>query len=53
MKYFLVMNKQKIGVEDNPENAKVLLGIREGYCSDAELKEWIRNGKIREFKRHE
>ena len=50
-KYFLVMNNQRIGIQDDPENAKALLGIRENYYSDEEIKEWIKNGKIREFKR--
>ena len=51
MKYFLVMNNQRLAIEDKPENAKVLLGIRENFYSDEEIKEWIKNGKIREFKR--
>lgn len=51
MKYFLVMNNQRLGVEDKPENAKVLLGVRENFYFDEEIKEWIKNGKIREFKR--
>jgi len=50
-KYFLVMNNQKLGVKDNPENAKVMLGIRENYYSDEEIKEWIKNGRIKKFKR--
>lgn len=50
-KYFLVMNNRRLGVKDNPKNAKVMLGIREGYYSNAEIKEWLKNGKIKEFKR--
>jgi len=50
-KFFLVMNNQRFGVGDNPENARVLLGVRENYYSDEEIKEWIKNGKIRKFKR--
>ncbi len=50
-KYFLVMNNRKIGVKDDPENAKVMLGIRENYYSDEEIKEWIKNGRIKKFKR--
>jgi|SRR3989344_2228284 len=50
-KYFLETNNAKISVEDNPLNAKVMLGIRENYYSDGEIKEWIKNGKIKEFKR--
>ncbi|MFH1696139.1 MAG: type II toxin-antitoxin system death-on-curing family toxin [Candidatus Micrarchaeota archaeon] len=51
VKYFLVMNNEKLGVKDDPENARVMLGIREGYYSDNEIKEWLKNGEIREFKR--
>lgn len=51
VKYFLVMNNKKLGVKDDPVNARVMLGIREGYYSDNEIKEWLENGKIREFKR--
>lgn len=50
-KYFLVMNNKRLGVKDSEENAKVLLGIRERFYSDEEIKEWLQNGKIREFKR--
>ena len=50
-KYFLVINGKKLRVEDNPKNAKVLLGVREGFYSDAEVKEWILHGKIKAFKR--
>ena len=50
-KYFLETNNAKMAVEDNPLNAKVMLGIRESYYNDEEIKEWIKNGKIREFKR--
>jgi len=50
-KYFLVINGKKLRVEDNPKNAKVLLGVREGFYSDAEIKEWILHGKIKSFKR--
>ncbi len=51
MKYFLVMDKGRLCIADDPKNARVMPGIREGYCSDKEIKEWIKNGKIREFKR--
>ncbi len=50
-RYFLEANKAKLGLEDKAENARVLLGIRENYYSDEEITEWIKNGKIREFKR--
>lgn len=50
-KYFLERNNATMAVEDNPLNAKVMLGIRESHYTDDEIKEWIKNGKIREFKR--
>ena len=50
-KEFVLSNGAKFGIKDDPLNAKVMLGIREGYYDDEELKEWIKNGKIREFKR--
>ncbi|MDO8634544.1 MAG: type II toxin-antitoxin system death-on-curing family toxin [archaeon] len=50
-RYFVETNKAKLKVENKEENAKILLGIRENYYSDDEIKEWIKNGKIREFKR--
>ena len=48
---FLFRNKGKVGLKDDPSNAKVMQGIRESYYSDSELKEWLKNGKIREFRR--
>ncbi|MBU4246172.1 MAG: type II toxin-antitoxin system death-on-curing family toxin [Nanoarchaeota archaeon] len=50
-KDFLLTNGAKFAIQDNPEQARVMLGIRENYYADAEIKEWIKNGKIREFKR--
>ncbi len=50
-KYYLQQNNLPFGIKDNPNHARVMLGIREGYYSDEEIKEWIINGKIREFKR--
>ena len=50
-KEFILNNKCKFGIKDDPSNARVMLGVREGYYTDQELKEWIKNGKIREFKR--
>jgi len=45
------MNNKKFGVKDSLENARVLMGIREDFYSDVEIKEWLKNGKIRQFKR--
>ena len=50
-KYFLMQNGEKFKVEDNPEQAKILLGIREHYYTIDEIAEWLKNGKIREFRR--
>lgn len=50
-KEFILNNKAKLGIKDDPANAVVMRGIREGYYADDEIKEWIKNGKIREFKR--
>ena len=50
-KHFLETNGQSIGISDEPQSARVMLGIREKYYTDEEIKEWIKNGKIREFKR--
>ena len=50
-KEFILNNKAKLGIKDDPANAVVMRGIREGYYTADEIKEWIKNGKIREFKR--
>jgi len=50
-KEFLLSNNEKFKIEDDPHYAKVLLGIRENYYSDQEIKEWIQNGKIKKFTR--
>ena len=50
-KAFLTENGEKFNVKDDPSQAKVMTGIQEGYYSDEEIRAWIENGKIREFKR--
>ena len=50
-KDFLLTNKAKFKIKDDPTHARVMLGIRENYYTDNEIKEWIKNGKIREFRR--
>ena len=50
-KEFILQNSKRFRIQDDPKYASVMLGIREGYYSDTEIKEWIKNGKIREFKR--
>ncbi len=51
MKYFLIMNNSKTKISDDPKNSRIMLGIRESYYSDEEIKEWIKHGKIKQFKR--
>ena len=50
-KEFLLSNKAAFRVKDDPAHARVMQGIREDYYTNEEIKEWIKNGKIREFKR--
>jgi len=50
-KHFLLLNKVEFNVKDEPEYAKIMTGIRENYYSDNEIKNWIKYGNIREFKR--
>lgn len=52
-KEFLEENGAKFNIPDEPEQAKVMLGIRENYYTDGEIKEWIKHGKINLFKRFE
>ena len=52
-KEFLKENGGKFNIKDDPKQAKVMLGIREKYYTDEEIKEWIKHGKIKEFKRFE
>lgn len=48
---FLTKNNSKMKIKDEEKNAKVMIGIREGFYLNQEIKEWIKNGKIKEFKR--
>ena len=48
---FLWDNGAICSLKDDPENARVMLGIREDFYTVEEIKEWIKNGKIRPFKR--
>ncbi|HLC84695.1 MAG TPA: Fic family protein [Candidatus Nanoarchaeia archaeon] len=48
---FLWDNNTPCRLQNNPEHARVLLGIREGFYTPHEIKEWIQHGKIRPFKR--
>ena len=50
-KDFLISNGFKFEIKDDPSYAKVMQGIREDYYSLEEIKGWIKNGQIKEFKR--
>jgi prophage maintenance system killer protein len=50
-KEFLRKNKARFGIKNEPRQARVMLGIRERYYEDNEIKEWLKNGKIKEFRR--
>ena len=48
---FIMNNKEKFRIKNQASEAKIMTGIREDYYKDNEIKEWIKNGKIKEFKR--
>lgn len=50
-KDFLMTNKGKFKIKDDPKYARVMLGIREKFYKDGEIKEWLRTGDINEFRR--
>ncbi len=50
-KEFLLSNNAVFRIKDDPAHARVMQGIREDYYTREEIKEWIKHGKIREFKR--
>lgn len=50
-KHFLLLNGGEFNIKDEPEYAKIMTGIRENYYDDNEIKNWIKYGEIREFKR--
>ncbi len=50
-KKFILKNGAKFNIPDTINNVKVMIGIRENYYSQNEIKEWIMNGKIKKFQR--
>ena len=50
-KKFVIKNEGKFNIPDSTNNVKVMIGIRENYYSLTEINEWIKNGKIKEFRR--
>ena len=50
-KFFVLSNGGSFRIVDDPHYARAMQGIREDYYSEEEITEWIKHGKIREFKR--
>jgi len=50
-KKFVLNNEGKFNIPDMANNVKIMIGIRENYYSQNEIKEWIINGKIKKFER--
>jgi death-on-curing family protein len=50
-KKFILRNEGKFNIPDTVNNVKVMIGIRENYYSQDEIKEWIVHGNIKKFKR--
>ena len=48
---FLKNNNMKTEIKDNPKHARILTGVREGFYTHEEIKNWMNYGKIRKFKR--
>ena len=44
-------NNKETKIKNDPEFARVLTGIREGFYTREEVSEWIENGKVRKFER--
>jgi len=49
-KWFLLKNESYIKLKDDPNHARIMLGIREEFYNHEEVKEWLKYGKIKEFK---
>jgi len=50
-KKFVVTNGERFNIPDTENNVKIMIGIRENYYTQKEIKEWIKHGKIKAFKR--
>jgi len=48
---FILKNEGKFNIYDTTDNARVMIGIREKYYAQEELREWIEHGTIRTFQR--
>jgi prophage maintenance system killer protein len=50
-KKFVVINRERFNIPDTEKNVKIMIGIREDFYTHKEMKEWIKYGKIKTFKR--
>ena len=50
-KDFLLLNKAKFCIKDDLNSVGAMQGIRENFYSNDEIKEWIKHGKIKKFRR--
>ena len=50
-KKFVIKNQGKFNIPDTINNVKIMIGIKEKYYTQKEIKEWIINGKIKKFER--
>jgi prophage maintenance system killer protein len=50
-KKFVITNGGKFRIPDKESNVKIMIGIRENYYTPKEIKEWIKYGKIKTFRR--
>jgi len=50
-KKFVLTNGERFHIPDTEHNVKIMIGIRENYYTQQEIKEWIKHGKIKAFKR--
>ncbi|MFA5103234.1 MAG: type II toxin-antitoxin system death-on-curing family toxin [Candidatus Thermoplasmatota archaeon] len=50
-KKFVITNGERFRIPDRESNVKIMIGIRENFYSHKEIKEWIKHGKIKVFKR--
>lgn len=49
-KWFLLKNESYLKIKDEPTLARIMLGIREDFYTQEEIKEWLKHGKIKEFR---
>jgi len=50
-KKFVITNGGQFRIPDKESNVKIMIGIRENYYTLKEIKEWVKHGKIKAFRR--